>query len=524
MKSLSIIYHMARADFLERSRRYSFLVTIGLVLWLGYLTASGQFRMRVPPDYLGIINSAWIGATMTLTVTFFLGWVGFYLVKGSVRRDYETGVGQIMATTPLSKPLYTIGKWFSNFLVLGIMVLIITLIGILMNIFLGTEDFNLLAYISPIFLIAIPFMAIVAAIAVLFETISWLRGGFGNVVYFFLFMFVMIVSAEGKTTSGDSSIQPYMDFGGWQIIGNSVTQAAKLTYPESAGGFAFSITPLENPNYFVWNGIEWSGEILFSRFLYLTSSIGIGLLAAVFFDRFDTSRILKLKRKRKKELEYVDPIPKETVINKDFHLSSFVQSRPKFRFMTLLMTEFKLLIKGQRWWWYIICLGLIIGQLFSGPENTRLMLLLTWIWPVLILGGLGNREVRFNTRQIVFSAPDPIKNQLPSTLLSAMLFLVIIGSGAIIRYIIAGDSVGILGWLTGLLFIPSLAITSGVITGSSKTFEVIYILWMYLLTQNIRFIDFIGMSNDSPWFFYIGLALLLLLVTVLVRKRQIINN
>jgi hypothetical protein len=524
MKSLTIIYHMARADFLERSRRYSFLVTIGLVLWLGYLTASGQFRMRVPPDYLGIINSAWIGATMTLTITFFLGWVGFYLVKGSVLRDYETGVGQIMATTPLSKPLYTIGKWFSNFLVLGIMVIVITLIGILMNIFLGTEDFNLLAFISPILLIAFPFMAIVAALAVSFETISWLRGGFGNVVYFFLFMIVLIVSAEGLTTSGDESIQPYIDIGGWQIIGNSVTQAAKLTYPDSAGGFAFSITPLENPNYFIWNGIEWSGEILLSRFLFLTISLGTGLLAAVFFDRFDTSRILTRKRKKQKEMENVESIPKGSGINKELHLTSFVQSRSKLRFMTLLMTEFKLLIKGQRWWWYTICLGLIIGQLFSDPENTRLMLLLAWTWPVLILGGFGNREVRFNTRQIVFSAPDPIKNQLPATVLSAMLFLALIGSGAMIRFIIAGDSIGIFGWLTGLLFIPTLAITSGVLTGSSKTFEVLYIVWMYLLTQNIRSIDFMGMSNDSPWYFYIGLALLLLFITILVRKRQISNH
>ena len=78
-------------------------------------------------------------------------------------------------------------------------------------------------------------------------------------------------------------------------------------------------------------------------------------------------------------MEYVKLIPKETVINKDFHLSSFVQSRSKFQFMTLLMTEFKLIIKGQRWWWYTICLGFIIGQLFSDPGNTRLMLLLTWI-------------------------------------------------------------------------------------------------------------------------------------------------
>src|SRR5512139_141430 len=106
MKTLRILYHLARADFLERVRRYSFLLMLGLVVWIGYLSASGQFRISVSPDYIGVLNSAWIGATMTLTVTFTLAWLGFYLVKGSVSRDYVTGVGQIMATTPLSRPVY----------------------------------------------------------------------------------------------------------------------------------------------------------------------------------------------------------------------------------------------------------------------------------------------------------------------------------------------------------------------------------------------------------------------------------
>jgi hypothetical protein len=32
MTNLRTIYHLARADFLERTRRYSFLVTLGLII------------------------------------------------------------------------------------------------------------------------------------------------------------------------------------------------------------------------------------------------------------------------------------------------------------------------------------------------------------------------------------------------------------------------------------------------------------------------------------------------------------
>jgi ABC-type transport system involved in multi-copper enzyme maturation permease subunit len=92
---------------------------------------------------------------MTITVTVLLGWIGFYLVKGSVSRDYETGVGQIMATTPLSRPLYTLGKWFSNFAVLGIMIFILAVVGIFMNLLVGVAGFDLWALVSPLLLIAL---------------------------------------------------------------------------------------------------------------------------------------------------------------------------------------------------------------------------------------------------------------------------------------------------------------------------------------------------------------------------------
>ena len=35
MKTLRVLYAIARADFLERTRRYSFLLMLGLVVWIG---------------------------------------------------------------------------------------------------------------------------------------------------------------------------------------------------------------------------------------------------------------------------------------------------------------------------------------------------------------------------------------------------------------------------------------------------------------------------------------------------------
>ena len=37
MRTLHLIYHMMRADFLERTRHNSFFVTLGLAVLIGYI-------------------------------------------------------------------------------------------------------------------------------------------------------------------------------------------------------------------------------------------------------------------------------------------------------------------------------------------------------------------------------------------------------------------------------------------------------------------------------------------------------
>ncbi len=521
MKMLRVIYHLVRADFLERVRRYSFLIMLGLVVWLGYLSASGQMRMRVPPDYTGVINSAWVGATMTVTVSLLLGWVGFYIVKGSVSRDYETGVGQIMATTPLSRPLYMLGKWLSNFAVLGIAVVIMLIEGILMNLLLGTHDLDLLALAAPLVVIALPCVALIAAFAVLFESIHWLRGGLGNVIYFFVFMFALIWSGQIEDIGTPGKIaNPYIDFTGWQIIGDSVSRTARAIYPDTAGGFTFSITDLAAPNIFTWNGIEWTPDIFLSRGFFLLVALGIVLLSALFFDRFNPSR-LSAKRKKSASDFPLTALVSEPVASPNIHLTPLPAARTRFRFDALYFAELKLLLKGQRWWWYVVAAGLVIAQLANTPDVTHILQVVAWVWPILLLSGLGSRESCHNTREMVFSAPRPVLTQLPAAWLAAFSIITLAGSGALIKFLILGDAHSILAWLAGAMFVPSLALALGVLTGSGKAFEIVYMLWMYLILNNVTAIDFLGMTPESPWPLYLGLSLVLMIISSLVRQFQL---
>ena len=107
MSSSRILYHMVRADFLERVRRYSFLVTLAGALWLAYGVAAEKVWIVVGNGYRGVYNSAWIGALMATCCAIFLSLAGFYIVKNCVERDTDTRVGEILAATPMRKDFYT---------------------------------------------------------------------------------------------------------------------------------------------------------------------------------------------------------------------------------------------------------------------------------------------------------------------------------------------------------------------------------------------------------------------------------
>jgi hypothetical protein len=108
VKSLRALYHLARADFFQRTRSYSFLITLGVTLYVAYGFVPpnhSSYATMTISGHRGVYNSAYLGSLMALLISPFLSLAGFYLVKNCIDRDIQTGVGQILATTTLSKPL-----------------------------------------------------------------------------------------------------------------------------------------------------------------------------------------------------------------------------------------------------------------------------------------------------------------------------------------------------------------------------------------------------------------------------------
>lgn len=543
MGQLRVVYHLMRADFLERVRRYSFLVTLLAIVAVTYLylpaldtPAWFYLNMGGPRP---LYTSAWIGLAVVALMTEFFPLFGFYLVKNAIERDRRTGVGEIIATTPLSKPMYTLGKWLSNVAVFGA-VIGVTLVTSLVLQSVRAEDFavDLWALAAPFLFLILPELAFIAALAVLFESINWLRGGFGNLVYYVVYGVTTVVG----NLQGISSVWP------------SVYAACSASFDHCKSGRQIDIggEPLLNLPTFRYEGIHWTAEIIWPRLAWIAVSVAVALLAAYFFHRFDPAKVGKtlfadlIGWLRPMVTSFVTepaatPVGEEEEIAPEHGRGAVtapvhpvtasvhpvtvpVDSAPA-RYARILAAELRLTFKGLGWFWYVVAAGIIVSALFVPLNIARLVVLpLAMVWPVLIWSTLGVREARHHTAPIVFSLPHPLRRQLLVTWLVGALIALAMGSTVIARLALAGDWTASLAALIGALFVPSFAVALGCWSGTSKLFQAVYLfMWYLAAVQGVVFVDFMGhfpqaLALGVPW--VVALATIGLLIAAAFGRRH----
>jgi hypothetical protein len=549
MNFTSVIYALARADFLERVRRYSFFLTMLFALFLGYGAATGRISIRMGDDYRGVYTSAWIGALVALVTTAFVSLVGFYIVKGSVERDRQTGVGQILAATPLSRPVYALGKFLSNLCVLTSVVAVLAVCALLMQGFTSEEaHFDSFALLAPFVLVAFPAMALTAALAVLFEMLPLLNGGAGNVLWFFVW-------SMGGLGLAEISGNPRLDPMGFLTVAKSMEAAAAKIIPGYHGGFALGMAP-GHPTVIDalrWHGVAWTSEMIGLRVAWLATAFALALLAAVFFDRFDPAKAPRFWLRRPKlvaqkrvmnssaalQVTPADEAVFETRPNepslaaaqpRETHLTALAGAARRKGFGRLLIAEFRLAVQGRRWWWYAVALGLLVAQFLAPSGAARGPLLGTaWLWCVLLWSAMGSRESRYGTRGLLFSCSGILDRQVPACYLAGVAIAALSAAGIAVRLLHGGDTAGLLGFLAGVFFLPSLALALGTVSGTGKAFEAILTAWWYIGPINhTRGFDFTGAASGARTLHYAGmyvaLTVALLAVAFVARARQLRNN
>ncbi len=499
---------LVRADFLDRARRPSFVFALAPAAYLGYTVYAGFWSMR-HGEFRAEQSAAYVGTMTALLTGLVLALLGFYLVKNAVARDRRTGVGQILAATPLGKPLYTLGKAASNLLVLSAMVAVLAGAALLVAM-TGSGQMSGADLFLPFALLAMPLVAVTASAAVLFECIPLLRAGLGNVVWLLIWAGLPMAAIQGDAL--------WLDPTGLSVVEASLLDAQHEAYPLEAVDLISLNAGPRGRQYrsFAWSGIDWTTTAVASRLWWFPLALLLALGAALPFDRFDPARERHRRRLSKvpgsaagdaeddaarpgsgaqDAAGQVDATTRRAL----GRLRSGTSIRHGHgQIGRLVAAELRLLLGGQPWPWYLGLLGLLVAQI-AAPLGVvhRHLLPFVWIWPIVVWSRMGCWSRLQGIEPLLDAAPRPVLRQLPATWMAGALIGLSSMSPAMVRLLLRGDSSWI-GPAAAMVFVPSLALALGSWSGTPRLFEVVYlIIWYAGPLSGAAPLDFLGVSLEG---------------------------
>ncbi|HEY4490684.1 MAG TPA: hypothetical protein VI958_01745, partial [Acidobacteriota bacterium] len=202
MRALSRILAIVRTDCLIRFRRSSTVVIFLLLCIAAYLwipdPATGRALMQID-ERRALYNSSALSIATASLCTILLGWVGFYMVSNSLQRDVETRTGFVLASTTVRNAEYLAGKFLGNVAFLAAVIAAFMVSSMVMQLIRGEAPLQPHVFLLHYLLLVPPMVVTVSVLAILFECIRFLSGRFGDVVYFFLWSFlitIVIISTE----------------------------------------------------------------------------------------------------------------------------------------------------------------------------------------------------------------------------------------------------------------------------------------------------------------------------------------
>ena len=207
------------------------------------------------------------------------------------------------------------------------------------------------ALLLPFVLLTLPVLALTAAAAVLFETVPVLRGGLGNIAWFFVWMITAIAGARraaGRARHRSAA---------------SMRQAMAAQQLPAAAEFSVGFTKVDQPlRTFAWAGLHPSGGFVAARLALILAAACLAVLPAAWFGRFDPARgrprgVRPLRgaaqpgtRRRARR----GPGGRGSPRHAGLPAAAARPGPARLAFGRLLAGEVRILVQGiSRWWWLV---------------------------------------------------------------------------------------------------------------------------------------------------------------------------
>jgi hypothetical protein len=465
---------IALADVRIRFRRPSTAVLFLLLSASAYQWVPAPSTGRALIEINGkraLYNSAAIGMGTASLAMIFVGLVGYYVISNALRRDVQTRVGFVLASTGMRSSEYLAAKFAGNlaFLLTFIGGFMATAMG--MQLLRGEAPLQPLVFAWQYVLLALPAIVVVSALSLVFESIPWLSGRIGDVVYFFLWVGTIgIIASATDDNPGGAGWLRIFDLSGFGFLMETM-RSSMHTDHVSIGASNFDAAK----GLFIFNGLQPTFMQLLPRIGTMLLAIPLLGVALLFFHRFDPARVRVSEKSHANWLGRLNALAKPLTRM----LFAIVPTGGRASFTRSVVLETMLTLSGMPLAVVAIVvfnLGALVsptGSLVSG------MLPIAFAALAIAIADISSREVRAGTSALTRSVPLLRERflawKLSATLLIAFLFFAV----ALVRIALARPSM-VLPLLVGIVFVAAAATALGIFASNPKAFVVAFLFLWYI--------------------------------------------
>ena len=520
---------LIKSNLIKQMRSYRFFFIMAISIFLGCLCvpgASAGYEIFYLGGVRGIYNSAWLGTLGAMLPVILLWLPGFYLLRSQITEDYELKVGQMISASPISKWDYIFGKFISNFAVLMVLQLVF-LMALMMMQWIQHESMkiSLMQYIQPLLWVTIPYLIVLAACTVFFDTVSFLRGSIGNII-----IFVFWITFSSLSVMKPGSLLDLFHMG---TLLQSMMEGAKTQFPHLPEVASFGYYKVEEGNHptFVWKGIVWGKEFLEAGLMWIAVALVLVAISTVVFNRF------KETPNKKNRSNGVQIISEKNGVNNQYQkdnqnrkskkpiLSPIIMSK-QGGFFGIVLSELKMMVRGRSKWWYVTVFVVMCMTPFVTPGDSLKWISLTMLLPLSMWSQMGNRDQSCGTSEIIASTSSQTLKWV-GTWFAGLVVALMMSLGMFTRIVMLSEWHYLSSWGAGMVFIPTLALILGSISGSNRLFEAVFIVLMYFgAINNMWKFDFMGLCSNHT-LLYIGLTLVLLMIGLawqILKEKHLLNG
>ncbi len=445
-----------------------------------------------------------------------MGLGSFYLVRGRVSEDLRSGIANVIAATTITNTQFLTARWLGG--VLYMLVIVAALMGTTMILhgLRGEGPIQPWVYLQTYGILLLPMVVFGVSTALLFDSVPFLMGKAGDVLYFFIW--ILQLGVMGATQASLTAYFPPLFMFDVSGVGIAIMQMQHLlgTTNISVGVSEFNAAAA----IFNLPSALWSAQIALMRLVCALLAATPILPAIMYFHRYSPDRVkIGHARARRSPLAWLNSLLRPLT-----HLT-----RPLFRVAAVVpgsigrvLAEVSLTVVSAT----AAIVALIISMpaaLLATPDNLPWVILASLAFWGILVSGLSTRDFDANLENMTDVIAGASGRYLRQLLATALLGLMFIGIAAMRWAEHAPLRAAVL--IFGVLSSSALASLLGRTSRTARTFLALFLFGLYIMVsaRDVALLDWFGsngVATRATLGLQIAVTILALVVGMIYSRRQ----